>query len=66
MGHANRPRQLYSIGLDTQPWCLCLSFDRRSDPNSNSHTFGKCDANSLAKCDTIGDANRDTNTIGDS
>jgi hypothetical protein len=56
MGHADRSRWHYALSLDTQSRRLRLSVGWRADPVANSHTFGKCDANTK----------RDTYTYGNS
>jgi hypothetical protein len=46
--------------VDTQSRRLRLSIAQRSDPDSNSYTFAKCNGYGNTKCDTNSYANGDT------
>ena len=70
MGYANRPRQHYAVGLDAQPWSICLSAfrccqsnpntDRLANSNSNSNTNRDRDSKRNTHCN--GDAHSNNNT----
>src|SRR5206468_2278674 len=42
MGHANRPRLHYALGLDAQSRCLCFSSAQRWESNTNTNGVAEC------------------------
>ena len=68
MGYANRPRQHYAVGLDAQPWSICLSAFRccQSNPNTdrlaNSNSNANRKRNSKRNTHCNGDAHSNNNT----
>ena len=60
MGHADRPGLHYAFSLDAQSRGLCLSFARRTAPDSNSDGYAKCDAHGHTYSHANGYANSHT------
>ena len=66
MGHANRPRQHYAVGLDSQPWSICLPAGWSRHPNSNPDRLANSNTNrnrnSKRNTHCNGDAHSNNNT----
>jgi hypothetical protein len=65
MGYANRPRKHNALGVDAQPWRICLPTRRGgySDSNTDCESFGY--GNTDSNGDGHSHSNRNTNTASD-
>jgi hypothetical protein len=70
LGHADRPRQHNAVGLDSQPWRICLSAGRCLQSNSNTdciaNSYGYADTNSHCDPDSYANGNINAETYSHS